>query len=214
MPPGAQQNRSMSLDDPANIRGAVGFDKAVQAAMTDTGVKGLKEVLSYFFYDSTPIANGATSTTALFASASTDIAVSNFVGSGQMPSGQAFLVRTMRVIFAIGTSVADCTALMKGLAVSLVLENSKKYAEGLAQAFPAGQGMSIESFSGVTTPTAGTSVGNNGVPVLGNVYRFDRPVTLHSQQPFQVNIRALAPVLGATTRVFVHLDGVYVRNVL
>ncbi len=203
-----------NLDDPRNITGAISYDKAVNAALSDTGVKGLKEVLDYEFYDSASFGTGATTTSKLFAAASTDLAVSNFIGAGQMPSGQALLVQTLRVSFAPNTSPADCQALQIGIAVQFVLENSKKYAEGLARQFPAGVGTTIESFSGITTPTAGVAVGNNGVAALNNVYRFRRPVVLHSQQPFFISLQALAPTLSATTRVMVYIGGVYVRGVL
>ncbi len=212
MPPsiGAPRN----LDDPRNITGAISYDKAVNAALSDTGVKGLKEVLDYEFYDSVTIASAATTTSKLFATASTDLAISNFVGQGQMPSGQALLVQYLRVAFAPACTVADAQALSIGVAVQFVLENSKKYAEGLARQFPAGVGVTVESFSGITTPTAGASLGNNGVAALNNVYRFRRPVVLHSQQPFFISLQALAPTLAATTRVMVYIGGVYVRNVL
>ncbi len=213
MPPSAAP-RNMNPDAVQNITGAISYDKAVQAALTDTGVKGLKEVLDFTFYDSTTFATGATNKATLFAAASTDVATSNFVGQGQMPSGQAFLVTGLRSFFQTGTTVADCLALMRGISLEFVLESSKKYCQGLLQQFPAGMGATIESFSGITTPTAGVSIGNNGVPVIANSYRFKRPVVLHSQQPFQVNMTALAPTLANTTRVFVYLDGVYVRNVL
>jgi len=212
MPPSARPNNN--LDDPRNITGAISYDKAINAALSDTGVKGLKEVLDFEFYDSTTVANGASTTTNLFAAASTDIATSNFIGAGVMPTGQALLIQTMRVVFAPSCTVADMQALQLGVSLSLVLENSKKYAEGLAMQFPCGYGPGVQSFSGITTPTAGASMGTNGLPAINNVFRFRRPVTLHAQQPFKVALTRLAPTMAATTRVFVFLGGVYVRNVL
>jgi hypothetical protein len=198
--------------NPANV---AGYDNAVRAALLDTGVPGLKEVLDYTFYDSASIATGATSTSALFQSASTNIANSNFVGNGQMPSGQAFLVRSLRFIPAIGTAGADVVAAMKGFQVQFLLENSKKYFDGLAQFLPAGIGATLEYIAGTTAPlSTGISHGNAGVPVLGNIYRFTRPVVLHTLQPFTVNLIALNPTLVATTRFYVAMDGVYVRNVV
>lgn len=194
---------------------AIGYDKAVQAALMDTGVPGLKEVLDYTFYDSASVATGSTATNALFQSASTNIANSNFVGNGQMPSGQAFLVRTIRFIPAIGTAGADVVAAMKGFQVQFLLENSKKYCDGLAQYFPAGVGATLEYITGTTAPlSTGISHGNAGVPVLGNVYRFTRPVVLHTLQPFVVNLIGLNATLTATTRFYIAMDGVYVRNVV
>ncbi len=213
MAPSAQRT-AFNPDDPRNITGAISYDKAVQAALSDTGVKGLKEVLDYSFYDSVTIATGATTRSTLFSTIGTDVATSNFVGSGLMPSGQAFLITGLRALFQIGTTFADTIALMKGVSLELTLESSKKYVQGLLQQFPAGLGATCESFSGITTPTAGLSAGNNGAPVIQNRYTFKRPVVLHSQQPFQVVLQALAPTLTNTTRVFVYLDGVYVRNVI
>lgn len=199
----------------AYTQSVTGYDQAVKAALMDTGVPGLKEVLDYTFYDSASVATGSTATNALFQSASTNIANSNFVGQGQMPSGQAFLVRTIRFIPAMGTAGADVVAAMKGFQLQFLLENSKKYYDGLAQFAPAGIGATLEYITGTTAPlSTGISHGNAGVPVLGNVYRFTRPVVLHTLQPFVVNLIGLNATLTATTRFYVALDGVYVRNVV
>ena len=210
MPPNPTRTMSGARPDPT-----IGFDPATRAALLDTGLPGLKEVLDYTFYDSASIATGVTTTFNLFQSASSSIANSNFVGAGQMPSGQAFLVKTIRFIPAIGTAGQDVINLMKGVQLRFTLENSKKYVDGLAQYFPAGIGATLENINGTTAAlSTGISLGNNGVPVLGNVYRFTRPVVLHTLQPFQIDLIALAPTLIATTRCYVAIDGVYVRNAI
>lgn len=211
MPPSPTRT-SMSANRPDPT---IGFDPATRAALLDTGLPGLKEVLDYTFYDSASVATGVTTTFNLFQTASSSIANSNFVGAGQMPSGQAFLVKTIRFIPAIGTAGQDVINLMKGIQVRFTLENSKKYVDGLAQYFPAGIGATLENINGTTAAlTTGISLGNNGVPVLGNVYRFTRPVVLHTLQPFQIDLIALAPTLIATTRCYIAIDGVYVRNAI
>jgi len=214
MPPAPNPTRSTmtqgSRPDPT-----IGFDPATRAALLDTGLPGLKEVLDYTFYDSAAITNGQTTIANLFQSASNNIANSNFVGSGQMPSGQAFLAKTIRFIPAIGTAGQDVINLMKGVELRFTIENSKKYVDGLAQFFPAGIGATLENINGTTAALAtGISLGNAGVPVLGNVYRFTRPVVLHTLQPFQIDLLPIAPVLLATVRCYVALDGVYVRNAI
>lgn len=198
------------------VVGGQGYDKAVQAALVDTNLVGIKEVLDYTFYDSASLATGATTTSALFQNASTNINNSNFVGSQNgMPSGQAFLVRSIRFIPAIGTAGADVVALMKGVEVQFMLENSKKYADALAQFFPAGVGATLEYIPGTTAPlSTGISHGNAGIPTVQNAYKFTRPVVLHALQPFVVNVIGLNPTLTATTRVYVALDGIYVRNAI
>ncbi len=219
MPPSSAPSASgrpaaNSYDDPRMITGAISYDKAIQAALSDTGVKGLKEVYDYTFYDSVTLATATSQRSTLFQAIGTDPQTSNFQGTGYMPSGQAFLITGLRVAFQIGTTLADTIALMKGVSLELTLESSKKYCQGLLQQFPAGIGATCESFSGITTPTAGLSLGNNGIPALANAYRFKRPVVLHSQQPFQVVLQSYSPTLANTTRMFVYLDGVAVRNVI
>lgn len=193
----------------------IGFDPATRAALLDTGLPGLKEVLDYTFYDSASITNGLTTIQNLFQAASNNILNSNFVGAGQMPSGQAFLVKTIRFITAMGSAGQDVINLMKGVQLRFTLENSKKYVDALGQFFPAGIGATLEQIPGTTAALAtGISLGNNGVPVLGNVYRFTRPVVLHTLQPFQIDLIPQAPVLIAPVRVYVAIDGVYVRNAI
>jgi hypothetical protein len=198
------------------VVGGQGYDKAVQAALVDTNLVGIKEVLDYTFYDSALIATGSTATNTLFQNASTNIANSNFVGSQNgMPSGQAFLVRSIRFIPAIGTAGADVVALMKGMEVQFMLENAKKYADGLAQFFPAAIGATLEYIAGTTAPlTTGISHGNAGVPTIQNAYKFTRPVILHALQPFAVNLIGLNPTLTASVRCYIALDGIYVRNAI
>lgn len=194
---------------------AASYDRAVQAALLETGLPGFKEVLDYTFYDSVSIATGATSTTTLFQTPTSNLANSNFYGQGSMPAGQAFLVRSFRFIPAIGTAVADTLALMRGIQLTFLLENAKKYVEGLAQFFPAGIGATLEYIAGTAASVAtGISTANNGVPALNNVYKFTRPVVLRTLQPFQINVTALNPTLVATTRCYIALDGVFVRNTI
>lgn len=194
---------------------AASYDRAVQAALLETGLPGFKEVLDYTFYDSTDISTGETDSTTLFQTPTNNLATSNFYGQGSMPAGQAFLVRSLRIIPAMQTAAADVGALNRGLLVSFLLENAKKYVEGLAQFFPPGIGLTYEDVAGTVASIAvGLSTANNGVPALNNVYKFTRPVVLRTLQPFQITLRALAPTLVATTRVFVAIDGVFVRNTI
>lgn len=203
------------MPPPIRMNPAAGYDRAVQAALLETGMPGYKEVLDYTFYDSASVASAASTNSALFQAPTTNLANSNFYGSGAFPAGQAFLVRTLRVIPAIGTAGADVIALMKGLTISFLLENAKKYVEGLAQFFPAGIGATLEYIQGTAAPLGtGISHGNHGVAALGNVYRFTRPVVLRTLQPFVINMLPLSPTLVATTRVYIALDGVFVRNTL
>lgn len=192
---------------------AASYDRAVQAALIETGMPGFKEVLDYTFYDSVSVATGSTATSTLFGTPTTDLANSNFYGNGSMPAGQAFLARTLRFIPAIGTAVADVLASMRGFRLTFMIENAKKYYEGLVQFLPAGIGPTLEYVAGTAASIAtGISTANNGVPALANVYRFTRPVVLRTLQPFQMNLTALGPTLTATTRFFVAMDGVLVRN--
>lgn len=209
MPPNPTRS-GMGRPDPT-----IGFDSATRAALLDTGLPGLKEVLDYTFYDSALITNGLSTIQSLFQTPSNNILNSNFVGAGQMPSGQAFLAKTFRFVPAVGTAAADVLALMRGVQCRFTLENSKKYIDGLGQFFPAGIGATLEQIPGTTAALAnGIGLANNGVPVLGNVYRFTRPVVLHTLQPFQIDLIPQAPVLLASVRVYIVIDGVYVRNAI
>lgn len=211
MPP---QQMARPAPKPVN-QGAVGYDRAVQAALLETGLPGFKEVLDFTFYDSVSLASAATGATQLFQAPTSNLANSNFYGQGSFPAGQAFLARTIRFIPQMGTAAADTLALMKGVIVQFIMENAKKYVEGLAQFFPAGIGATLENINGTTASLAtGISLGNPGVAALGNVYRFTRPVVLRTLQPFSVVLTALAPTLINTTRCFVALDGVFVRNTI
>lgn len=218
MPPKSiapQVRQNFDPDAPQNITGAVSYDKAVLAALTDTGVEGVKEVLDYDFYDSTTVATGVTAPTNLFTAQSTDQKVGNWVGQNAMPSGQAFLIQTMSLTFAAGTSGADMVAMLSNLVVELKVENAKLYAQLLGLFIPSGYGVTLEQVNGTTAALAtGIGYANNGVTVNNNVLRFRRPVVLRSQQPFSVTLRPGGPTLGATTRVFIKLGGIYVRNVL
>ncbi len=194
---------------------AVGYDKAIQAALLETGLPGYKEVLDYTFYDSVSIVSATASSTSLFQTPTNNLTNSNFYGSGSFPAGQAFLVKSLRFIPAMGTAGADVIALMKGLTIQLILENAKKYVEALAQFLPAGIGATLENINGTTAAlSTGISLGNNGVAALGNTYRFTRPVVLRTLQPFAVNVIAAATTLVVTTRCYMAMDGVFVRNTI
>jgi len=197
------------------VNPATGYDKAVQAALLETGLPGYKEVIDFTFYDSASIATATATPSTLFQAPTTNLANSNFYGQGSFPAGQAFLVRTLRFIPVIGTSGADTKAAMSSMVLQLILENAKKYAEGLAMLFPAGVGATFENINGTTAALAtGLSHGNPGVAALGNVYRFTRPVVLRTLQPFSVIIIPNSATLGTTTRFYVALDGVFVRNTI
>lgn len=202
-------------DAPQNITGAVSYDKAVLAALTDTGVEGVKEVLDYDFYDSVAVTTGLATKQNLFTQASVDQKIGNWVGQTSMPSGQAFLIQTMALTFAPGTTGADAVALMNNLVVELKVENAKLYAQLLGLFVPGGYGVVLDQINGTTAALAtGIGYASNGVQVNNNVLKFRRPVVLRSQQPFSLSLLPGAPTLGATTRVFVKLGGIYVRNVL
>lgn len=200
---------------PQKVNPATGYDKAVQAALLETGLPGYKEVIDFTFYDSASIATATATPSTLFQAPTTNLANSNFYGQGSFPAGQAFLARTLRFIPVFGTSGADMIASMKGMVLQFILENAKKYAEGLAGLFPAGVGATLENINGTTAAlSTGISHGNHGIAALGNVYRFTRPVVLRTLQPFSVIIIPNSVTLGATTRFYVALDGVFVRNTI
>jgi len=194
---------------------AASFDRAVQAALLETGLPGYKEVLNYTFYDSFSLATGTTQESTLFQTPTTNLLNSNFVGQGSFPAGQAFLVQSLRFIPAQGSTLADMIALLENVTITLALENSKKYVEALAKFFPAGVGATVEQVPG-TTPalSTGLQLSNNGIAALGNTYRFARPVVLRTLQPFSVLCKCTSMTLAATRRLMVALDGVFVRNTI
>ena len=194
---------------------AASFDRAVQAALLETGLPGYKEVLNYTFYDSFSLATATTQESTLFQTPTTNLLNSNFVGQGSFPAGQAFLVQSLRFIPAQGSTLADVIALLENITITLALENSKKYVEALARFFPAGVGATVEQVPGTTAAlSTGLQVANNGIAALGNTYRFARPVVLRTLQPFSVLCKCTSMTLAATRRLMVALDGVFVRNTI
>lgn len=194
---------------------AASFDRAVQAALLETGLPGYKEVLNYTFYDSFTLATGTTQESTLFQTPTTNLLNSNFVGQGSFPAGQAFLVQSLRFIPAQGSTLADMIALLENITITLALENSKKYVEALAKFFPAGVGATVEEVPGTTPALAtGLQLANNGIAALGNTYRFARPVVLRTLQPFSVLCKCTSMTLAATRRLMVAMDGVFVRNTI
>ena len=194
---------------------AASFDRAVQAALLETGLPGYKEVLNYTFYDSFSLATGTTQDSTLFQAPTTNLLNSNFVGQGSFPAGQAFLVQSLRFIPAQGSTLADMIALLENVTITLALENSKKYVEALAKFFPAGVGATVEEVPGTTAAlSTGLQLSNNGIAALGNTYRFARPVVLRTLQPFSVLCKCTSMTLAATRRLMVALDGVFVRNTI
>ena len=194
---------------------AASFDRAVQAALLETGLPGYKEVLNYTFYDSFSLATATTQESTLFQTPTTNLLNSNFVGQGSFPAGQAFLVQSLRFIPAQGSTLADVIALLENITITLALENSKKYVEALARFFPAGVGATVEQVPGTTAAlSTGLQVANNGIAALGNTYRFARPVVLRTLQPFSVLCKCTSMTLAATRRLMVAMDGVFVRNTI
>ena len=194
---------------------AASFDRAVQAALLETGLPGYKEVLNYTFYDSFSLATATTQESTLFQTPTTNLLNSNFVGQGSFPAGQAFLVQSLRFIPAQGSTLADMIALLENITITLALENSKKYVEALAKFFPAGVGATVEEVPGTTPALAtGLQLANNGIAALGNTYRFARPVVLRTLQPFSVLCKCTSMTLAATRRLMVAMDGVFVRNTI
>lgn len=199
-PPG--QNRIVSNGPPS----------ALQAS-------GVKETVDYTFYSRNSIPSATVANYSYFTAAGTDPLVSNFEGAGQMPAGQAFHVRTIRVIIRPQSPVLDVINLMSYGSLLFTKENAKKYAYAPLWAFPSGVGITSETVTGAAAPLApanGLSRGNNGIPSLGNVYMFAMPVILYPQQPFNITIAigSTSCVLTATTDVYVAMDGVLERNII
>lgn len=171
-----------------------------------------KEVLDYTFFDSALIVTATADTYNLFASAGNNPLTSNWIGtSAGMPAGSAFYLKSIRVTWLPGTGALDAKNLQQFVSLLFTVDSSKKYFEAPIWNFPGGVGLQTETFA---TAATGTSVGNNGFPSLTNRYMLSRPVLLQSQLNFQVQLKANASVtLTASTRVFVLLDGLWMRAV-
>ena len=148
-------------------RGIAAYDRAIAAALSETGITGVKEVLDYSFFDSVTIATGTAQTSQLFQTPTSNVLNSNFYGSGFFPQGQAFLVRSLRFIPApaasAGPAVADLQALLVNTTVTLQVENAKKYFEGPALFLPPGVGPTLEYVAGTAASIGtGISTANNG----------------------------------------------------
>lgn len=190
---------------------------AALAALGPTAFPNGREVLDYSFFDRKSWATATAQEQTYFAAPGTDVLTSNFVGSGSMPANQAFLISGLRIVINPATSMADVISIMRNMSLVLTLENAKKYAEGPAWMFPAGVGPQAETQVPVTAAASpGTVTGNQGVPSLGNTYRFSNPVLLRPQQPFAVKLASVSGLTLATSPalVYVVMDGLLVRGVL
>lgn len=179
---------------------------------------GVKEVLDYTFIHGQAVTSATAQTLSYFNAAGTDPTVNNFEGAGQMPAGQAFRVRTIRIIAQPQAYAPDLFSIMNNAWLTFTVENAKKYANAPMWLFPAGIGQTYENLTGASAPSApanGITRSNNGIPSLGNVYTLRRPIILHPQQPFQVtiNIKAAATQVVAMT-LFVAMDGDLERNII
>ncbi len=185
---------------------------------------GVKEVIDYSFYDKKTLISATAAQYSYFTAAGVDPLVSNFEGQGQMPAGQAFHVRAVRIVIRPATlataltSVIDVLNIMSFTSLLFTLENSKKMTFGPAWMYPSGYGVTSETNLGNAVPAAPANSltrGNNGIPSAGNCYQFERPIVLRPQQPFQVSLTTSATgILLANTDVYLVLDGVLERNIL
>jgi hypothetical protein len=176
---------------------------------------GVTEVISYRFYDTLTILNGATQDLTAFASAAINDQLGNFEGAGAMPAGQAFHVQSLRLFINPAAAVADALAITTSV-LKFTKENAKKYAWAPINLFPAGVGLTNDAAPGAAAPLApatGISFVNNGVPVYGNCYKM-KSVTLLPQQNFKVIITPYAPVLTASVTVRVIMEGMLERNLI
>ncbi len=185
---------------------------AALAMLGPSAFPGQREVLDYTFYDLNTFTTVTAATKSYFASAGVAVLTSNFIGAGAMPANQAFLVNTVRIVPLPGSPIADVINAMKFLSLVFTVENAKKYAQGPAWLFPAGVGAQVEAQG---TGAGNTSSGNNGVPSLGNVYRFSQPVVLRPQQPFAIQVTADVGFTATTSpmSIYVAMDGLLVRGV-
>src|SRR4051812_41943920 len=89
-----------------------GAPLASQGGSSALAPGGVKEVIDYTFYARAQIVSATVANYPFFASAGTDPLVSNFEGAGQMPAGQAFHVRTLRLIVRPQSPVLDVINLL------------------------------------------------------------------------------------------------------
>lgn len=188
------------------------IDRNVPSPFQNSGVV---ESISYRFYDTLTIATGATADLTAFANAATQDNLGNFEGAGALPAGQAFHVFALRLVFNPASLSADIQAAVNGSVLKFTKENSKRYAWGPSVMFPGGMGM-VNDVVTNTTALAGSNANftTNGVPVMGNVYKFHKPVSLFPQQNFKVVLTPFAPVLGASVTVRVIMEGILERNLI
>ncbi len=180
-------------------------------------LSGVTEKISYRFYDTLTIATGATSPQLAFAAAATADNLGNFEGNGAMPAGQGFYARAIRIFTNPAARFDDAQALLNATVVTFTKENAKKYAMGPTYMFPAGMGAVVETGLAAAVPAApANSIAylTNGVPVMGNCYRFELPVLLFPQQQFKISLTPFNPTLSASVTVRVILEGVLERNLI
>lgn len=176
---------------------------------------GVVESISYRFYDTLTIATGATGDLTAFSTVATADNLGNFEGAGSMPAGQAFHVFALRLLFNPAAIANDILQAANNTVLKFTKENSKRYAWGPAPLFPAGMGFTNDVVTN-TTALTGNNINftNNGVPVMGNVYRFHKPVSLFPQQNFKVVLTPFNPTLSASVTVRVIMEGILERNLI
>ena len=180
---------------------------------------GAKEKIDYIFYDTASCVSATAATKAYFQSVATDYTQGNFEGTGAMPAGQGFHVRTLRIITnPLVATFADVQNIMRFTWVTFTIEGSKKYAFAPGWAFPSGVGVNTQLLTGAAAPAApanGVSYGNHGLPTLGNVFMFRRPIQLRPLQPFKVTLDLSASItLSATQNISIAMDGDLERNII
>lgn len=181
---------------------------------------GVKEVIDYTFLHGQNITSATAAAYSYFNAAGTNVVplLNNFEGTGQMPAGQAFRVRTIRAIVQPQAASADLYSLLSNASLVFTVENAKKYVNAPLFCFPAGVGQTVETYLGNAVPaTPANSIirSNNGIPSLGNVYTLRRPIILHPQQPFQVVVNvAAAATFGSTVTLYIAMDGDLERNII
>lgn len=177
---------------------------------------GTFERVSYRYYDTVTITNGLATDVVAFSAPATNPLLGNFEGGGAMPAGQMFHLQAIRVFPNPTARWDDVSALLNGGVLTFTKENSKRYAQGPLYMFPAGMGLAAELGTGLAAPAApanSATSASNGVPVLGNVYKF-QTVTLMPQQNFRIAITPGAPVLAASVTVRIILEGILDRNLI
>lgn len=152
----------------------------------------------------------------------------NMQSAGQLPAGQKFLVKAIKISFLPGVTVDTFTAVNAALPrqgddvytfsragwLKFFIGSKSYVEEGPLGRFPSDCGIDLATAQATNSATTGVSK-SEYARLAGRVYLIEPGITLIPNQNFSVSLNwktALALPSAVDAKVFIHLDGFLMRN--